>query len=195
MLNTLLQNRTIILASGSPRRQNFFKELNLDFEIRLKEVEEIYPDTLQAHEITDYLAELKANAFTGELTDTDILVTSDTIVWHEGKALGKPKDYNDAFEMLRSLSGKTHDVITSVCLTSASKRVTFHELTQVTFNPLPDDYIRYYLDNYTPFDKAGSYGIQEWIGLVAISKIEGSYNNVVGLPVDKVFQQLLIFVR
>lgn len=193
MLNTLFKNHTIILASGSPRRQNFFKELDLEFEIRLKEVDEIYPDTLQAEEITDFLAELKADAFTGELQDNDILVTSDTIVWHEGKALGKPKDYNDAFETLRSLSGKTHEVITSVCLTSTTKRETFHEFTKVTFNPLPDEYIRYYLDNYSPFDKAGSYGIQEWIGLVAIAKIEGSYNNVVGLPVDKVFQHLLIF--
>ncbi|MGX7666135.1 Maf-like protein [Flavobacterium pedocola] len=194
MLREKLNNYTIILASGSPRRQQFFKELDLDFEIRLKEVEEIYSDTLKAEEITNYLAELKADAFAGELTDTDILVTSDTIVWHEGKALGKPKDYNDAFQMLQSLSGKTHEVITSVCIRTKHKNDTFYEVTKVTFNPLSDEAIRYYLEHYKPFDKAGSYGIQEWIGLVAISRIDGSYANVVGLPVDKVYQHLLTFV-
>lgn len=194
MLKEIFKNHTIILASGSPRRQNFFKELDLDFEIRLKEVDEIYPDSLKAEEITDFLAELKADAFNGTLSDKDILVTSDTIVWHEGKALGKPKDYDDAFRTLQSLSGKTHEVITSVSIRSNAKTDTFHEVTSVTFNELPDAYIKYYLDNYSPFDKAGSYGIQEWIGLVAISRIDGSYNNVVGLPVDKVFQHLLTFV-
>lgn len=194
MLKDKLKKYNIILASGSPRRQQFFKDLDLDFEIRLKEVEEIYSDTLKAEEITNYLAELKANEFLGELSDNDILVTSDTIVWHENKALGKPKDYKDAFQMLQSLSGKTHEVITSVCIKTKAKTDTFHEVTKVTFNPLPDEAITYYLDNYKPFDKAGSYGIQEWIGLVAISRIDGSYANVVGLPVDKVYQHLLTFV-
>lgn len=194
MLKDKLKKYTIILASGSPRRQQFFKDLDLDFEIRLKEVEEIYSDVLKAEEITNYLAELKANEFLGELSDNDILVTSDTIVWHENKALGKPKDYNDAFQMLQSLSGKTHEVITSVCIKTNVKTDTFHEVTKVTFNPLSNEAIAYYLDNYKPFDKAGSYGIQEWIGLVAISRIDGSYANVVGLPVDKVFQHLLTFV-
>lgn len=194
MLKDKLKKYTIILASGSPRRQQFFKDLDLDFEIRLKEVEEIYSDVLKAEEITNYLAELKANEFVNELSDNDILVTSDTIVWHENKALGKPKDYNDAFQMLQSLSGKTHEVITSVCIKTNAKTDTFHEVTKVTFNPLSDEAITYYLNNYKPFDKAGSYGIQEWIGLVAISRIDGSYANVVGLPVDKVFQHLLTFV-
>lgn len=194
MLKDKLKKYNIILASGSPRRQQFFKDLDLDFEIRLKEVEEIYSDVLKAEEITNYLAELKANEFLGELSDNDILVTSDTIVWHENKALGKPKDYNDAFQMLQSLSGKTHEVITSVCIKTKDKTDTFHEVTKVTFNTLSDEAITYYLDNYKPFDKAGSYGIQEWIGLVAISKIDGSYANVVGLPVDKVYQHLLTFV-
>ncbi|KGO80697.1 septum formation protein [Flavobacterium cauense R2A-7] len=194
MLREKLKKYNIILASGSPRRQQFFKDLDLDFEIRLKEVEEIYSDALKAEEITNYLAELKANEFLGELSDNDILVTSDTIVWHENKALGKPKDYNDAFQMLQSLSGKTHEVITSVCIRTKDKTDTFFEVTKVTFNTLSNEAITYYLDNYKPFDKAGSYGIQEWIGLVAISRIDGSYANVVGLPVDKVYQHLLTFV-
>lgn len=194
MLKEKLKGYTIILASGSPRRQQFFKELDLDFDIRLKDVAEIYDENLKAEAITNYLAELKASAFTDELTDKDILVTSDTIVWHEGKALGKPKDYDDAFQMIASLSGKTHEVITSVCICTSTKKDTFFEVTKVTFNSLTEEEIRYYLDNYQPFDKAGSYGIQEWIGLVAIARIDGSYANVVGLPVDKVYQHLLTFV-
>ncbi|CAM3547174.1 Maf-like protein [Flavobacterium saliperosum] len=195
MLREKLKQYNIILASGSPRRQQFFKDLDLDFEIRLKEVEEIYSEDLKAEEITNYLAELKANVFVGELSDNDILVTSDTIVWHENKALGKPKNYEDAFKMLQSLSGKTHEVITSVCIRTNTKTDTFYEVTKVTFNPLTEEAITYYLDNYKPFDKAGSYGIQEWIGLVAIARIDGSYANVVGLPVDKVYQHLLTFVK
>ena len=193
MLRDKLKNYNIILASGSPRRQQFFKDLDVDFEIRLKDVEEIYPSELQAEAITDFLAELKANAFNGELKPNDILVTSDTIVWHENKALGKPKDYNDAFAILESLSDKTHDVITSVCFRTTQKSVVFHEFTKVTFNKLSSESIKYYLDNYKPYDKAGAYGIQEWIGFVGVSKIEGSYANVMGLPVDKVFEYLSTF--
>ena len=195
MLKDKLNDFNIILASGSPRRQQFFRDLDLDFEIRLKEVEEVYSEDLKAEEITNYLAELKANAFLGELSDKDILVTSDTIVWHENKALGKPRDYQDAFQMLQSLSGKTHEVITSVCIRTNTQTDTFYEATRVTFNNLTNEAITYYLDNYKPFDKAGSYGIQEWIGLVAISRIDGSYANVVGLPVDKVYKHLLTFVE
>lgn len=195
MLNDKLKHYNIILASGSPRRQKFLKELDIDFEIRLKDVEEIYPDYLKAEEITDFLAELKAAALTDTLSDNDILITSDTIVWHKDKALGKPTDKEDAFEMLKSLSGNTHDVITSVCIKNSSKSVTFNETTKVTFNTLTDDEINYYLENYRPYDKAGAYGIQEWIGLVAIAKIEGSYVNVVGLPVDKVYQHLVSFTK
>lgn len=194
MLRDKLKNYTIILASGSPRRQQFLKELDIDFEIRLKEVEEIYPDSLKGIEITDYLAELKSSALTETLSDNEILITSDTIVWHENKALGKPKDYEDAFAMLQSLSGKTHEVITSVCIKNKNKSDVLNEVTKVTFNNLTDDEIKYYLDNYKPYDKAGAYGIQEWIGLVAIAKIEGSYVNVVGMPVDKVYQHLSKFV-
>jgi septum formation protein len=125
------------------------------------------------------------------LNENDILITSDTIVWHEGKALGKPKDYQDAFEMLQSMSGKTHEVITSVNFKTNAKTETIFEVTKVTFKEISDEAITYYLDNYKPFDKAGSYGIQEWIGLIAISKIEGSYANVVGMPVDKVYDKLI----
>jgi septum formation protein len=180
----------IILASGSPRRQQFFKEFDFDFEIRLKEIEEIYPETLQAEEITNYLAKLKAQAFDGELNKKELLVTSDTIVWLNGKALGKPKDYDDAFQILKSLSNETHEVITSVCFKTKDTTDTIFDTTKVTFNTLSDDSIRYYLDKYKPFDKAGAYGIQEWIGLIGISKIEGSYTNVVGLPTEKVYSYL-----
>jgi septum formation protein len=192
MLREKLQHKNIVLASGSPRRQQYFKELDIDFTIQLKEVEEIYPNHLKAEEITNFLAELKANAF-NDLNENDVLITSDTIVWHENKALGKPKDYQDAFAMLQSMSGKTHEVITSVCFKTNAKTETIFEVTKVTFKELSSEAITYYLDNYKPFDKAGSYGIQEWIGLIGISKIEGSYANVVGMPVDKVYDKLVEF--
>ena len=194
MLKAILKNHKIILASGSPRRLQFFKDLDLDFEIRLKDIEEIYPDTLKAEEITNFLAELKANAFEGELNENEILVTSDTIVWHKNNALGKPKDYEDAFQILKSLSDDTHEVITSVCFKTIEKITTFHEVTKVTFNALSDESIHYYLENYKPFDKAGAYGIQEWIGFIGVSKIEGSYANVMGMPTDKVYDYLLKLV-
>ena len=190
MLKNKLHNYSLILASGSPRRQQFFKDLDLDFEIRLKEIEEIYPPELKAEEITNYLAELKANAFEGELQANEILITSDTIVWHNGRALGKPKDEQDAFAILKSLSNSTHDVVTSVCFKTNSETKLLHEITKVTFNELSEDVIRYYIENYKPFDKAGAYGIQEWIGFVGVSKIEGSYANVMGMPTDKVYEYL-----
>ncbi len=186
----MLNNYKIILASGSPRRQQFFKDFDFDFEVRLKEVEEIYPNHLKAQEITNYLAELKAKAFEGEIADNEVLVTSDTLVWLHDKALGKPKDYDDAFQILKSLSNETHEVITSVCFKTSKKTETIFEVTKVTFIELSDKAIRYYLDNYKPYDKAGAYGIQEWIGLIGISKIEGSYTNVVGLPTQKVYKYL-----
>jgi septum formation protein len=190
MLREKLKKYKLILASGSPRRQQFFRDLDLDFEIRLKETEEVYSSNLIEEDITNYLAVLKGDAFEGELLDNEILITSDTIVWHENKALGKPKDYEDAFLMLQSLSNKTHKVITSVCFKTKDKTEVISETTLVTFHPLSDEQIKYYLDHYRPFDKAGSYGIQEWIGFVGVAKIEGSYPNVMGLPIDKVFQYL-----
>lgn len=191
MLNEKFKNNRIILASGSPRRQQFLKELDVDFEIQLKDIEEIYPEHLQAEEITNFLAKLKAAAFALELKEDDILITSDTIVWLNNKALGKPKDYEDAFEMLTEMSGTTHKVITSVCIKTTDKEIVFYEETLVTFTKLSSEEITYYLENYKPFDKAGSYGIQEWIGLVAIEKIEGSYANVVGLPTHRLYEELM----
>ena len=190
-----LKNHKVILASGSPRRQQFFKDMHLDFEVRLKEVEEIYPDHLKASEITDFLAVLKADAFQEELGEKDILVTSDTIVWHNGKALGKPKDYNDAFQILKTLSDSTHEVFTSVCIKSYHKTAILNDVTKVTFSTLSDEAIAYYLENFKPYDKAGAYGIQEWIGIIGISKIEGSYSNVVGLPVQKVYEYFSNFKK
>jgi septum formation protein len=194
MLKELLAHKKIILASGSPRRQQFFKDMDLSYSIRLKEIEEIYPDGLQGAEITNYLAELKANAFEKELDTNELLITSDTIVWLNESALGKPTDADDAFNMLQKLSNKTHEVITSVCIKSIAKTEVFHCSTKVTFGTLSDEAIRYYLDQYQPFDKAGSYGIQDWIGLIGISKIEGSYTNVVGLPTELLYQKLLSYV-
>lgn len=188
MFNKKLQDYQIILASGSPRRQQFFKDLGLNFEIRLKEIDEIYPRDLQAHQITNYLSELKATAFKDKLKENEILVTSDTIVWHENKALGKPKDKEDAFEILKKLSNATHQVITSISFTTKDKITTLHDYTQVTFAELTDEMIEYYLTNFKPFDKAGSYGIQDWIGLVGVKSIKGSYNNVMGLPTHLVFE-------
>lgn len=190
MLKNKLNKYKLILASGSPRRQQFFKDMNLDFEIRIKEIDEVYPVDLQGAEITNYLATLKASAFEGILKENEILITSDTIVWHNGKALGKPKDKEDAFAILKSLSNTTHEVFTSVCFKSSTEIETLSESTKVTFNELSDENILYYIENYNPYDKAGAYGIQEWIGVIGVSKIEGSYANVMGLPVDKVYQYL-----
>jgi septum formation protein len=190
MLKNKLKNYHIILASGSPRRQQFFKDLDLDFEIRIKEIEEVFPPELKAGEITDYLAILKSSAFEGTLKKNELLITSDTIVWHNNKALGKPKDKQDAVHILKSLSGATHEVITSVCFKSLEKTDVIQETTKVTFNNITEEEILYYIDNFSPYDKAGAYGIQDWIGLIAVSKIEGSYANVMGLPVDKVYTYL-----
>lgn len=190
MLKNKLQKYKLILASSSPRRQQFFKDLDLDFEIRLKEIEEIFPAELEAEAITNYLAELKASAFDGELLENEILITSDTLVWHNNKALGKPKDSQDAIKILKSLSNATHEVITSVCFKTNISLHTIFEITKVSFNELSDEAINYYVENYKPFDKAGAYGIQEWIGFVGVIKIEGSYANVMGMPTDKVYEYL-----
>ncbi|RLD30193.1 MAG: septum formation protein Maf [Bacteroidetes bacterium] len=190
MLNEKLKDYTIILASGSPRRQEFFKGLGLDFEIRLKSIEEVYPNHLTHSEISDFLAQLKSIPFEDELNKNDILITSDTIVWHNNEALGKPKDEQDAFDMISSLSGETHEVITSVCFKTKTSQQIVNAITKVTFKSLNDEEIWYYIKNYTPLDKAGAYGIQEWIGHIGVTKIEGSYFNVMGLPVHLVYKML-----
>lgn len=194
MLKEKLKKYKIILASGSPRRQQFFKDLDLDFEIRLKDVEEIYPPELKAVEITDFLSQLKADAFKDELKENEILITSDTIVWHKNKALGKPKSAEEAFEMIKSMSNDTHEVITSVCFQTNTASTLLHDITKVTFKDLSDESILYYIENYKPYDKAGAYGIQEWFGFMAVTKVEGSYTNVMGLPTAKVYEYLTTLV-
>ncbi len=195
MLNQKLKKYNIILASGSPRRQEFFKDLGIDFEIRLRPVEEDYPKDLQHAEISDYLAQLKSKPFEKELKENDILITSDTIVWHNDMALGKPIDEEDAFNMIQSMRGKTHEVITSVCFTTTKAQKTVNCLTKVTFKEFTDDEIWYYVKNFSPLDKAGAYGIQEWIGQIGVTKIEGSYFNVMGLPVHLVYETLGNFIK
>ena len=151
MIQDKLKNYHIILASGSPRRQQFFKDLGLDFEIRLKPVKEEFPDRLTHFEISDYLAQLKSLPFKDELKDNDILVTSDTIVWHNNEALGKPKDHEDAFNMLSSMSNMTHDVITSISFTTKTSQKTVNAVTKVTFKALNEDEINYYINNFSYF--------------------------------------------
>ena len=196
MLKEILKDHRIILASASPRRQQFLKDLNLDFEIRLKPVEELYPERLYKFEISDYLAQLKSLPFKDELIPGDILITSDTIVWHQEKALGKPCDREEAIAMLTSLSGKVHEVITSVCFTTPELQKTINSTTRVHFRELLPEEIEFYVDTYKPYDKAGAYGIQEWIGQIGIDRIEGSYFNVMGLPVDELYKNLkLLAIR
>ena len=192
MLTDILKNKRLILASSSPRRQELIKGLGLEVEIRIKPVKEEYPERLRHFEIPDYLAQLKSMPFEDTLATNDILITSDTIVWFENSALGKPKDAKDAFQMLKSLSGQTHEVITSVCFKSIGKEKTINSITKVTFKQLSDSEINFYIKNFKVFDKAGSYGIQDWIGQVAVTKIEGSYFNVMGFPMDKIYNTLLL---
>ncbi len=194
MLQQALKDYHIILASGSPRRQQFFKDLGIDFEVRLKPLKEEYPHRLKHFEISDYLAQLKALPFKEELQANDILITSDTIVWHNNEALGKPKSHEHAINMIKSLSGVTHEVITSVCFTTQQIQKTVNATTKVTFKNITDSEVDYYIETCKPFDKAGAYGIQEWIGQIGITKIEGSYFNVVGLPTHLVYKTLLNLV-
>lgn len=195
MLNDILKNYNIILASASPRRHAFLKSMDIDFEVRLHPIDEIYPDHLKGTDITDYLAKLKAEAFRNNLQDNDILITSDTIVWLNNRAIEKPKDKEDAFRMIKSLSNTTHEVMTSICFTQTTNQNVVNTVTKVTFKALSDDEIWYYVNNYDSLDKAGAYGIQDWIGAVAITNIEGSYNNVVGLPTHLLYETLINMVK
>ena len=190
MLREQLKEYNIILASGSPRRQNFFKELDFEFTIDVREVEEIYDESLQGSAITDFLAELKASVFT-DLKEKDILITSDTIVWKDGVAIGKPKNPADAKQMLQNLSGDIHEVYTSVSFTSKHFQKTVHDVTRVWFKELTDEEIDYYLETCQPYDKAGSYGIQDWLGYIGIEKLEGCFFNVMGLPTRLVYKTLI----
>jgi len=194
MLNDILRNYKIILASGSPRRQRFLADMGLDFEVRVKSVEEIHPPELKGKEISDYLAKLKASPFEGNLDPKEILITSDTVVWHRNKSLAKPKDEREACAMLHTLSNDWHEVITSVCFTTTTQQVVHSATTQVKFGVLDDASINHYIKSCEPFDKAGGYGIQEWIGLIGIEEIRGSYSNVVGLPTHLVYKKLIDMV-
>lgn len=195
MLRDKLKNHKIVLASGSPRRQQFLKEMGLDFEVRLKSVEEVYPQELQGSEISDYLAALKASAFEGKLSKDEILITSDTVVWHKNKSLAKAVNAEEASDMLRTMSNGWHEVITSVCFTTSDSQKTVSQKTRVKFKKLTDEEIHFYVNTFKPYDKAGAYGIQEWIGLIGIEEIKGSYPNVVGLPTHLVYKTLLNLVK
>ena len=193
MLDQLLK-RKIILASGSPRRQFLLKDLGLNVEIKTKEVEEIYPNHLKGKDIVLYLAELKAGVFSeDEISENAILIAADTIVCLNDEVLTKPADYDDAFKIISSLSGKKHEVISGVCLRSTKKKISFHATTEVYFKTLSKEEIHHYIKQYKPYDKAGAYGIQEWIGYIGIEKISGSFYNVMGLPIQRLYEELLKF--
>lgn len=188
-----LNEKSIILASKSPRRQELLKGLDINFEVKVKDVDESYPAHLAAETIPAYLAEKKALAFADELKENTIIITSDTIVIWNDEILEKPKSIEEAKEMLTKLSGKLHTVVTGVCIQSTSQKKVFSDQTKVHFMPISTEEIDYYIEKYKPFDKAGSYGVQEWIGYIGIEKLEGSYFNVMGLPVHKVYQALKSF--
>ena len=189
MLNNLPYN--IILGSQSPRRQELLHGLDVNFTVNvIAGLEENYPATLQGEEIPMFLAQQKADAYLNSLTPKDMLITADTIVWLDGIVYGKPKDEADAKKMLRALSGKTHDVITGVCVTTTERQETFAAVSKVTFASFSDDEIDYYIEKYRPMDKAGSYGVQEWIGYIGVERIDGSFYNVMGLPVQRLYTLL-----
>lgn len=185
-----IKKYNILLATNSPRRQQFFRELQIDFSVKIKPTNESFPSHLKEGEITDFIAQKKAIPFLKELTETDILITSDTLVLLDNQPIGKPKDISEAKNILQKLSGKTHSVITSVCITTLNYQKVFHEVTKVTFKEINSEEIEFYIKNFFPMDKAGAYGIQEWIGLIGITRIEGSYNNVVGLPTHRILQEI-----
>lgn len=180
----------IILFSKSPRRQELLKLMGLNFRVMTKDVDESYPENLSPTEVAEYIATKKAKAFDSEIND-EILITADTIVAIDNEILGKPVDAADAFRMLKLLSGRAHDVHTGVALLHQHNVVSFVDTTKVYFRELSDDEINYYIENYQPYDKAGAYGIQEWIGLTAVTRLEGSYTNVMGLPTEKLYLYLL----
>ncbi len=190
-MNSLLKNiekYKIVLASQSPRRQELLRGLQVEFSVKVLHVDESYPSDIVGVDIPMYLAEKKADAYT--IDDETLLITADTIVWHEGQVYGKPIDKADAKRMLKQLSGKMHEVITGVCIRTNKKRKVFHVISEVRFASLTENEIDYYLENFKPYDKAGAYGVQEWIGYVGVEHIEGSYFNVMGLPIQRVYNEL-----
>ncbi len=185
----------ILLASQSPRRAALMQELGIPFRVvETEHVDEEYPPDLSGGAIARFLAEHKSKAYTKPLKNNQILLTADTIVWHKEKELGKPVSREEALEMITALSGDTHQVYTGVCLRSVAARSSFFTVTDVSFSKLESREIEHYVDQYKPFDKAGAYGIQEWIGHIAVEKIVGSYFNVMGLPVQKVYSELKKFI-
>lgn len=191
-----IKNYHIILASQSPRRHFLLKEAHIPYTTSsLHEVDEHYPDGLNKFQIPVYLAELKSKSFSGTLDNNSILITADTIVWINNHVINKPNDREDAIKILKTLSGNMHEVITGVCIRSADKSVSFHSHSKVYFRELSEEEIQYYIDNYKPYDKAGAYGIQEWIGYIGINEITGSFFNVMGLPVQQLYQELDNFIK
>ena len=189
-----IQNYHIILGSNSPRRRELLAGLDLDFEVKvIPGLEEHYSATLQPEEIPVFLAQQKAAAYIPTLPEKTLLITADTIVWNRNEVIGKPKNREEAIRMLQSLSGHEHHVVTGVCLTTTEKQKAFSVISAVKFATLTDEEIGYYVDKYQPFDKAGAYGIQEWIGYVGVESINGSFYNVMGLPVQRLYQELKKF--
>ena len=184
----------IILASNSPRRKELLAGLDVQFEVRIiPGIDESYPDTLPTMEIAEYIAQKKAKAYRETMADDELIITADTIVVLDDKVLGKPKDAEEARCMLHALSGKTHQVVTGVVLTTKELQKHFSVVSNVTFKTLSDNEIDYYVDTYKPMDKAGAYGIQEWIGYVGVTRLEGSYFNVMGLPVQRIYEAMKEF--
>ncbi len=182
-----------ILASKSPRRSQLLHSLGIEFEVKTREVNEIYPEDLSKEEIPVFLAELKAKPFLADLQQNELLITADTIVWYKGNVLGKPADKTEAEKMLQLLSGNEHQVISGVCLSTSKKSKSFYALTNVQFKVLTNHEIEHYISVFEPFDKAGAYGIQEWIGSIGITHIEGSFYNVMGLPIQKLYEEIQKF--
>lgn len=186
-----IQHYKIVLASNSPRRRELLSGLNLEYTVRvLPDIDESYPDTLKGEEIPMYISREKAKAYRNSMAEDELIITADTVVCINEKVLGKPRTQGEAKEMLRDLSGKTHQVITGVCLMTCGLQRTFSATTQVTFDVLTEDEIEFYVEKFRPLDKAGAYGVQEWIGFVGVSRLEGSYFNVMGLPVQRLYQEL-----
>ncbi|MCI1681922.1 MAG: Maf-like protein [Bacteroides sp.] len=186
-----LKKYKVILASNSPRRKELLAGLGVAFEVRtLPDVDESYPECLQGGDIPLYIAKKKANAYRDTMVPDELVITADTIVWLDGEVLGKPKDRNDASRMIHEMSGRTHEVFTGVCFTTVKRQHDFVVRTEVRFSQLNDEEITYYVDNFQPLDKAGAYGVQEWIGFIGVESIIGSYYNVMGLPVQRLYQEL-----
>lgn len=189
-----LKKYKVILASNSPRRKELLAGLGVPYEVRtMPDIDESYPEGLDGEEISVYIARSKADAYRPSMQTDELIITADTIVWLNGRVMGKPKDEAEACEMLRSLSGHTHQVVTGVCITTKERQSSFSTVTDVTFATLTEEEIDYYVSRYRPLDKAGAYGIQEWIGFVGVQGISGSYFNVVGLPIQRLYTELKTF--